>query len=63
MSLAKACRIRGAPIMLPKAEDSVAANTPAVINSGQRAISATTNEFAVSSGPGRLAASSTAMAK
>ena len=37
-SSAKACRIRGASIMLPSADDSVAAKMPAVINLGDRPI-------------------------
>ena len=43
MSLAKACRIRGAPIILPSADDNVAANTPALISQLDQAISAITS--------------------
>ena len=38
-SRANACRMRGAPIMLPSADDRVAAKTPAMISAGQIATS------------------------
>ncbi len=39
LSFANACKIRGAPIMDPSAEDKVAANTPAKINAPLQAVS------------------------
>ena len=57
LSRANACRMRGDPIMLPSADDNVAANTPAVISPGQRAISAITRLSPVSAVCGRTAAS------
>jgi len=35
-SEARACRVRGAARMLPRADESVAAKTPAMISQGQR---------------------------
>ena len=39
LSLPKACSIRGAPIMEPSADDSVAAKTPAKISAPLQAVS------------------------
>ncbi len=63
LSRANACRMRGAPIMLPSAEESVAANTPAVISRGQRAISAITSVPSPKASAGMTEPSSTAWLK
>ena len=60
-SRAKAWRTRGAPIMLPRAEERVAAKTPAFTSPGTRASSRTTNPRESSSPWGRTAERSSPM--
>ena len=62
-SRAKACRMRGAPIMLPSAELRVAANTPAVMSTGTTATRAITRLSDFSTSRSRTAPSPKAITR
>ena len=62
-SLANACRIRGAPIMLPSADDNVAAKTPAVISDPVTAISRITSVSSINTAAGRVPANANAITR
>ena len=61
LSLASACRMRGAPRNDASADDSGAAKTPAVITTGQAATRHIASLSPISSEPGAAPANNTAM--